>query len=636
MSPHDPKELLKKYWGYDQFRPLQEEIIHSVINQKDTLALLPTGGGKSICFQVPGLALKGVCLVVSPLIALMKDQVEQLRKKGIPAQGLYSGMTFKEIQAALDQVVNEEIKFLYLSPERLQTANFKDRLPYMQVGLLAIDEAHCISQWGFDFRPPYRQIKELRELLPGVPLIALTATATPIVREDIVVQLGMQQPAVFVKSFARSNLSYSVLREERVEDRVLGMLKKIPGTAIIYVRSRAETQRLASWLQRQGLSAEAYHAGLSPVERDLRQSRWIGSQTRVMVATNAFGMGIDKPDVRLVIHTALPESLEAYYQEAGRAGRDEKKAFAVLLWDQAQAGTLAEKIERAHPSEKTIRQVYQWLSSYFQLAAGSGMMNSFPFHLEQFAKTFKLKTFEAFAAIKKLEELGFIQLNEAFTVRSRLMFLVNSEETYRYQVSHSKEGLFIKFILRMYGGEAYSQPVQIDEDDMMRRYKVPKANIIQLLKKLETDGIIEYVPSNEQPMITYLSPRYLAHELPVNVAYLIERKKDQLEKAQAVIDYASVVHTCRTVLLLRYFGEDNERPCGVCDVCVHQKRAEEQRQKLRGTLLRLLAEEALPMVALVSRFPKAQQESLAAELGHLMEEGRVKIEGSGYLRVTNP
>jgi ATP-dependent DNA helicase RecQ len=636
MKGLSPNELLKRYWGYDAFRPLQLEIIESVLSGNDTLALLPTGGGKSVCFQVPAMALEGVCLVISPLIALMKDQVEQLKKKGISAQGLYSGMTYKEIQTVLDQVVNAEVKFLYLSPERLQTPSFKDRLPYMKVGLLAIDEAHCISQWGFDFRPPYRQILELREFLPETPVIALTATATPRVRQDILEQLGMAKAAVFVKSFARSNLSYSVLKEERMEDRIISMLRKIPGTAIIYVRSRAETQRLSLWLQRQGFSAEAYHAGLNGAERDKRQSRWILNQTRVMVATNAFGMGIDKPDVRLVIHTGLPESLEAYYQEAGRAGRDEKKAFAVLLWDQAQAGVMAEKIERSHPSEQTIRSVYQWLSSYFQLAAGSGMMNSFPFHLEQFAKTFKIKSFEAFSSIKKLEELGFIQLNEAFTMRSRLLFLVNAEETYRYQVAHQKEGLFIKFILRMYGGEAYSQAVQIDEDDMMRRYKVPRSNIIQMLNKLGSDGIIEYVPSNEQPLITYLSPRHLADELPIDKNYLRERKQDQISKAQAVIDYASTTHTCRTVLLLRYFGEDNDSPCGVCDVCVHQKREEEQRQKVRSTLLRLLAEEALPMVALVLRFPKAQQESLEAELRHLMDEGRVKIDGSGYLRLINP
>ncbi len=632
MSALHPLEILKQYWGYAEFRPLQEDIVNSVLAGKDTLALLPTGGGKSVCFQVPALALEGICLVISPLIALMKDQVQQLRQRGISAQGLYSGMSFREMDIALDNCIFGNTKFLYLSPERLKTALFQERLTRMKIGLLAVDEAHCISQWGYDFRPPYLQIADIREFLPQVPVIALTATATPAVREDIMDKLLFKGRTLFVKSFARANLSYSALCEEDTRGRILKMLNKIAGTAIVYVRSRKETEALATWLERSGVSASAYHAGLSPKDRDERQARWIQDKIRVMVATNAFGMGIDKSNVRLVIHIGLPESLEAYYQEAGRAGRDEKKAFAVLLWTKNDLSDLAEKVEKAHPPSALIRQVYGHLSSYFQLAVGSGEQATFPFKMDDFAKRFKYKAAEVYVAIKKLEESGHIQWIEPQGVKSRVTMLLDATKLYEYQVKYEEAGMFIRFMMRLYGGEMFSGMVYIDEDDMALKYKQSRKAISDRLMQLHQEGVLEYHPVNELPMILYLTGRYLPEELPLNEKYLKARKSEHKAKAQAVIDYTRNDQRCRTLALLYYFGEDSDQACGVCDICVHRQRQLQESLKLRQAILDIVTKQApLHPRLLFTHKELPSGEKTESVLRQLMDEGVLALNQAGQL-----
>lgn len=589
MVGQNPVAILKHYWGYDRFRPLQEDIVLHVLAGQDTLALLPTGGGKSICFQVPGLILPGLTLVISPLIALMKDQVEQLRRRTIPAAGLYSGMTSREMDIVLDNCLYGKVKFLYLSPERLQTALFQQRIEQLSISLLAVDEAHCISQWGYDFRPPYLRIAEVREQIQGVPVIALTATATPKVREDIMDKLAFRARKVYIKSFARPNLSYSTLCEENPKGRLLQMLKKVGGSSIVYVRTRKDTQLISDWLVLQGIKALAYHAGLSASERDKRQSAWKENTTTVMVATNAFGMGIDKPDVRLVVHLALPESLEAYYQEAGRAGRDEKKAFAVMVYSKSHLHDLAEKVEKAHPPSDLIRGLYGHLCSYLQLAVGSGALVSFPVDIELFAKKYHYTSNLVFTVFKKLSECGLIEVSEPKVLKSRITLLVNHTQVYEYQLSNPQNGLFIQLLLRMYGGEMFSYPITIDEEQLALKSALPKSKVTAILHQLHTSNIAEYVPMNDLPVVTFLTPRYLPTELPLNEAFLAQRKDEHLAKAQAVIHYATLDQICRTVQLLHYFGEEGAVDCGVCDVCIRRKNAKLDEVALRTKILNYLA-----------------------------------------------
>ncbi|MEM1137932.1 MAG: ATP-dependent DNA helicase RecQ, partial [Bacteroidota bacterium] len=452
----DLHKILYQYWKYTTFRSLQEEIIQAVLAGKDTLALLPTGGGKSICFQVPALAKEGVCIVISPLIALMKDQVYQLNTRGIEAKAIYAGMSQREIDITLDNAIYGNIKFLYVSPERLKTEIFITRAAKMNISLLAIDEAHCISQWGYDFRPPYLELMQFRELIPNVPCIALTATATEVVKNDIQDKLGFDQNAgFFQKSFARENLSYSVYYEEDKEKRMLEILSKVAGSAIVYVRSRKRTKHFADFLRARKISASFYHAGLSNEERARRQDDWINNRTRVIVATNAFGMGIDKPDVRIVIHLDLPDNLEAYYQEAGRAGRDERKAFAVLLYNHNDIKQLKENIEISHPSIDKLKKVYQAVANYLKIAVGSGYLESYDFDLDDFVNTFKLPYLETYHALKKLEEQDFIQFNESFYAPSRLTIALSHDKLYEFQVANKEADKLIKILLRVYGAEIY-------------------------------------------------------------------------------------------------------------------------------------------------------------------------------------
>jgi ATP-dependent DNA helicase RecQ len=582
-----PVEILKKYWNYDRFRPLQEEIINAVLAKKEVLALLPTGGGKSVCFQVPALAMEGICIVISPLIALMKDQVEQLKKREIPAKAIFSGMSYREIDIALDNCVFGGVKFLYVSPERLQTAIFKERIKKMKVNLLAIDEAHCISQWGYDFRPPYLEIATFRESLKDVPCIALTATATREVRIDIQEKLNFSKSntAVFQKSFSRENLSYSCFYEENKEKKLLKILHSVGGSSVVYVQSRKRTKNIAGFLMKHQINADFYHAGLPNEARNTKQENWIKNKTRVIVATNAFGMGIDKPDVRTVVHLDLPNSLEAYYQEAGRAGRDEQKAYGVLLYNQADIENLQTQTLQNFPSIDTIRNVYQRLANYYKIAVGSGEMTSYNFDIEEFTKSFSLGKdhqndyLKVYYSLKELEQQGFLQLNEAINKPSQVLFLVDNAKLYEFQVADANMDIFIKTVLRMYGGEAFTNYTNISESAIAKKLNADTQTIANQLFFLQKSNILDYIPQNDKPQLTFLTPRYNAPDLPFDTKSYQARQERQEKKMEMMVHYAQHSHRCRTQLLQEYFDEKTDKTCGICDNCLENKKTNQESNK---------------------------------------------------------
>lgn len=576
----DLSVILKKYWGFDSFRPQQEEIITSVLDGKNTLALLPTGGGKSICFQVPGISLSGICLVVTPLIALMKDQVEQLRKRGIIANSIYSGMPRREIDIVLYNCVLGKVKFLYVSPERLKTDLFIARVAEMNVSLIAIDEAHCISQWGYDFRPSYLEIPEIYSLLKDVKKIALTATATKEVKDDILEKLEFKSTSIFQKSFARKNLSYSVFELENKEQKMVEILSNVKGSAIVYVRSRKETFRISRILNSLKISSEYYHAGLTVKERSLKQTAWTKNQTRVMVSTNAFGMGIDKPDVRAVIHFDLPDSLEAYYQEAGRAGRDERNAFAVLLYGESDIIRTRENFVRSFPSVENLKRVYQSLANYYKLAVGSSQWQSFDFKIDAFSKTYKLNAFDTFYSIKKLEENGLILLNESFFKPSVVMFSLNHEQLYRYCIANLKMEPLIKGMLRLYGGEIYTEFVKVNESDLAQLLKSSVREVQKNLSFLHKNEILIYDPIKEKPQLTFLTPRIDSSKVIVNKKEFDRRREVINEKMEKMISYAKERRQCRTRIFQEYFNETSYLNCGVCDRCIQEKKQNSEQNDL--------------------------------------------------------
>jgi len=625
--------ILKTYWGYPNFRPLQEEIIQAVLAGRDTLALLPTGGGKSICFQVPALALEGLCVVISPLIALMQDQVEQLKRRGIKALAVHSNMGKREIDIALDNCAYGNVSFLYISPERLQTDLFLQRASKMPIKLLAVDEAHCISQWGYDFRPPYLQIAEFRETIPKVPCIALTASATAAVKADIIARLQFKEYRVFQKTFARDNLSYSAFSEEHKFSRVTEILRNVPGTSIIYVRSRKRTQEVARMLQKLGISADFYHAGLAAKQRESKQSQWIAGKTRVMVATNAFGMGIDKPDVRTVIHLDLPDSLEAYYQEAGRAGRDGQKAYAVVLYNQADVSKLLTNTEAANPSPDTIRKVYKHLCNHFKLAVGSGMMVTFPFRIEDFVQTFGLKAQAVFFSLKKLEEQGLIELGEAFSNPSKIMLLADKQELYEFQVTNGQYDHTLKTILRMYGGELFNNYLPIAERALSKALNITGQQLAKRLSALKSFGILDYVPQSEHPTITFLHERQIPERLPIDTKLLRELKERYLLKAKAVVGFVENERLCRTLQILRYFDERTDAPCGICDHCLKQKREQrvpQAKAKLREWVKGQLKQAPKSYQELAAGKPQHEQIWLSEVLRELLEWGEVCLRADKY------
>lgn len=624
-------EILKRYWGFDAFRPMQEEIIRSVLNGQDTLALLPTGGGKSVCFQVPAMVMEGICIVVSPLIALMKDQVEHLKAKGIDAVAIYSGMGKREIDILLDNCIYGKIKFLYLSPERLMSDLVRVRISYMNVSLIAVDEAHCVSQWGYDFRPPYLKVNEIREIHPKVPVLALTATATGRVRTDIIEKLNMNKAQVFVKSFARKNLSYVVLAQEDKYKKLIDIVTNVKGSGLVYVRNRRETAEVASFLTRNRIAADFYHAGIEKNERFRKQEDWKRNRIRVMVATNAFGMGIDKPDVRFVVHLDLPESLEAYYQEAGRAGRDEARAYAVLLANQSDAMALKAKYTDNFPTVAEIKKTYHYLGSYFQLAYGAGLDLTFGFDLADFCKKFNLGVIKTIGALKFLEYNGYVTLSENVFLQSRVMFLVGHEDVYRFQIENIGYDPLIKAILRSYGG-SFDSYVKINEAEIASRIKRSFNEVQKQLNTLQELGLLSYLPQTDQPQLHYIRERVDQNHMDIDAKYLEQRKQIQEDQIKAVLDYA-VKQECRSVQLLTYFDEPNSEKCGVCDVCLAEKKADDLdvlEDRIDFEIVTLLQTEAQDLDRLVPALKTGAETDRLDRIRALLDAGKIKTDGKNY------
>lgn len=560
-------DILKQYWGYDAFRGIQEDIINSIGQGKDTLGLMPTGGGKSITFQVPALAQEGLCLVVTPLIALMKDQVANLRSRGIKAVAIYSGMTREEIIVALENCIFGNYKFLYISPERLGTEIFQIKLRKMHVSMVTVDESHCISQWGYDFRPAYLNISEIRKMLPGVPVLALTATATPDVVKDIQQRLEFREENVFRMSFERKNLSYVVRHTENKEEELIHILNSMPGSAIVYTRNRKATKDIATLLIRHRISAENYHAGLSNAEKDARQKNWQSGTSRVMVATNAFGMGIDKPDVRLVVHMDMPDSPEAYFQEAGRAGRDGLTAYAVLLFSPRDKTQLARRIPDTFPDKSFIRQIYEHLNYYYQMAMGDGQGCTHEFNLDEFCRRFKHFPVQTDSALRILSRTGYIEYTDEQENSSRLKFTLRRDELYRIKEQSKETELVIQTVLRCYGG-VFSDYVYIEEALLARQTGLTPPQIYECLKSLTQRRILHYIPRKKTPYITYTQNRIDSEKLIIPPAVYEERKKSYESRIKAMIEYATSKEHCRSRMLLLYFGEKNEHNCLRCDVCL--------------------------------------------------------------------
>lgn len=634
VSDQNIIQVLTRYWGYTEFRPLQEEIILSVLDGKDTLALLPTGGGKSICFQVPAMAQEGLCLVVSPLIALMKDQVQNLQERGIAAAAIVSGMHRREIDIALDNAAYGKTKFLYVSPERLTSPLFRERVQKMKVNLIAVDEAHCISQWGYDFRPPYLRIAELRELVgKDIPVMALTATATPEVVDDIQEKLTFREKNVFQKSFERTNLAYVVLHEEDKYGRLLKMARNLKGSGVVYARNRRKTKEIAHYLNHQGISADFYHAGLDPKERDLKQYNWIKNRVQVMVATNAFGMGIDKPDVRFVVHMDLPDTLEAYFQEAGRAGRDEKKAFATLLTVKADRDELRARVEASFPDPVDIRTVYQCLANHFQLAIGAGLEAEYEFDLAEFSRKYALEPVLVFNALKILQMDGYLEFSEALNTPSMLQMTIAQQDLYAFQIAHRKLDGIIKLLLRSYSG-LFEGFVKIDEDEMARRAGQPLDTIVQYLMVLHDHDVVEYLPRSKKPRITYTQERVDSNQISISKEVYHDRKENALKRLESVLHYVESTTKCRSQILLEYFGEKDPPRCGICDVCLERNKLELSNlefEHVSEQVKAVLDEEHRTLTALVQAVD-AREDKVIKVIQWLNEHGKLKldIEGKYY------
>ncbi|MEO8884505.1 MAG: ATP-dependent DNA helicase RecQ [Mucilaginibacter sp.] len=625
------QEILKQYWNHDTFRPMQEDIIQSVLLGHDTLALLPTGGGKSVCFQIPALAKDGICIVISPLIALMKDQVENLKAKGIDAIAIVSGMGKREVDIALDNCIYGPVKFLYLSPERLLSELVRERIKYMNVNLIAVDEAHCISQWGYDFRPSYLHVADLRELHPNVPVLALTATATAEVREDIQEKLLFKNQLVFQKSFERKNISYVVQHTESKYKKMLDIAHGVKGSGIVYVRSRKDCAEIARFYTDNQIKADYYHAGLSPDERAKRQESWKNNKIRIIVATNAFGMGIDKPDVRFVIHKDMPESLEAYYQEAGRAGRDEHKAYAVLLYNHPDRLKQEKLFVLNFPSVDEIKLVYHHLANYYQLAYGAGEGLNFDLDISDFCSRFKLDPIKTLNALKFLEQDEYLSFNESVFLPSRFRFEVMNEELYNFQIQNQGWDRFIKTLLRSYGG-AFENYVRLREFDLARRTNMNVQQVIEGLKQLQDYNILSYLPQNDKPQVTYLKPRQHNNNLYINKAYIEERKATYLKKMEAVFAY-SLHKKCRSQMLLAYFDEPGAHKCGICDVCLEEKRqknAAEIGDNITNELVQLLSSTPMDIDALVTSLKSGDEKEKIATIRLLLDAGKLKFNGDKY------
>mgnify|MGYP002619708065 CR=1 FL=1 len=614
-----------KYWGHSAFRPLQEDIINSVLEGRDTLALLPTGGGKSICFQVPAMAKEGICLVITPLIALMQDQVENLKKKDINAVAIYSGMHRNQIELVLDNCMFGDVKFLYLSPERLETEKFRAVLTRLNVNLIAVDEAHCISQWGYDFRPPYLRIAAIREFLPDVPVLALTATATPQVVADIQDKLGFKKENVFQKSFERKNLTYVVQFEEDKLGRLLRICNRIKGTGIVYVRNRRRTREIADYLNNNKVSASFYHAGLDTATRDKRQSAWMSGQSRVMVSTNAFGMGIDKPNVRFVVHMDLPDSLEAYFQEAGRGGRDGNQSYAVVLYEKADIIDLKHNHQLSYPALDMIKKVYHALGNYFQLATGSGKDRSFDFELSEFCHQYNLNHVVAFNALKFLEKEGYLMLSEDVGSPSLVNIKTRKDNLYRFQVENPVYDPFIKLLLRSYSG-LFTTFARISEIEIARRMPMQLNDVIKNLHNLNQLGLITYVPRKDKPQLVFLTERLDVSSLQISRQHYQDRMQSAEKRLNSVIDYVSSTNTCRSQLLLAYFGEKESQRCGKCDVCIERNKlelSEFEFRKVSDQLQLLISDRALSLEEIMPKIKGLNEDKIIMAFRWLLDNDRI-------------
>lgn len=619
------KNILIKYWGYHAFRPLQEDIINSVMEGNDTLALLPTGGGKSVCFQVPALAKEGLCLVITPLIALMQDQVENLKKKNINAVAIYSGMHRNQIELALDNCMFGDVKFLYLSPERLETEKFKAVLARLNVNLIAVDEAHCISQWGYDFRPPYLRIAAIRPFLPGVPVLALTATATPLVVKDIQDKLSFSKENVFQKSFERQNLTYVVQHEENKLGRLLRICNRIKGTGIVYVRNRRRTREISDFLNAQKVSADFYHAGLDAPTRDKRQTAWMTGQTRVMVSTNAFGMGIDKPNVRFVVHMDLPDSLEAYFQEAGRGGRDGNQSYAVVLYENSDVIDLRHNHALSYPALDVVKNVYHSLGNYFQLATGSGKESSFEFELSEFCNQYKLNPVITFSALKLLEKEGYIMLSEDVGTPSLVNIRTRKENLYRFQVENPMYDPFIKLLLRSYSG-LFTTFSRISEAEISRRMPMPLNDVIKTLQTLHQRGLITYVPRKEKPQLVFLTERLDVSSLQISRQNYHDRMEAAEVRINSVINYVSRSNKCRSQLLLEYFGETDSQRCGRCDICIERNKlelSEFEFTRITNLMKPLLTGKSLTIQEIVAGIGEANEDKVLKAFRWLLDNDKI-------------
>ncbi|MEP7163577.1 MAG: ATP-dependent DNA helicase RecQ [Ferruginibacter sp.] len=631
MSIH---EILKRYWGFDSFRPLQEDIINAVLQNKDTLALLPTGGGKSLCFQVPALAMDGICLVISPLIALMKDQVENLAKKSIPALAVYSGMHYADVKKTLQNAAFGNYKFLYVSPERLETDLFLEFLPAIKPCIIAVDEAHCISQWGYDFRPPYLRIANLREQLPGIPVIALTASATLTVQNDICEKLLFKKEhARFQQSFARPNLSYSVFEPASKQTKLLEILKNVPGSSIVYCRSRKQTQHITDLLRQNNITADYYHAGLSNEQRNTKQQDWVNNKIRTIVSTNAFGMGIDKPDVRAVIHFDIPDCLENYYQEAGRAGRDTKRAYAVLLYNSNEPEDLLSQVDVRYPDEAEIKKIYTALMNYLQVPAGNGESLSYDFDIASFAEKFKLNILQATYGIKALAQEDLLSYTEVFFKPSTLVFTASKNDLYEFEQQHPELGPLIKGLLRSYEG-IFDYPATIYESLLAGFLKAGIEETRSKLLMLQQYKIVHYQPQNDKPQVILLRNRMYSDDFRINTKDILARKENYKKRIGAMVGYIADKKTCRSVLTGNYFNDKNILPCGICDNCINNKNISLTREEFKtisDNILASLRTTSLQINDIEKKFNRQKKQQVWTVLNYLRAENIIATDKEGNI-----
>jgi len=626
--------VLKKYWGYQVFRPLQEEIMQAVLKDQDVLAIMPTGGGKSLCYQVPALARDGLCLVISPLIALMRDQVQRLQSLGIPALAIFSGMRYSDVRQTFQNAAFGNYKFLYVSPERLETDLFQEWLPSLKLSLVAVDEAHCISQWGYDFRPAYLTIARIRESKPSVPLLALTASATPSVQDDICEKLLLKKPARFVQPFERPNLSYSVFNPGQKLNKLVEILQKVPGSSIVYCKSRKKTLEIADDLVSRGIKASHYHAGLTPEERAEKQEKWQKNELPVMVCTNAFGMGIDKPDVRTVVHMDVPDCLESYYQEAGRAGRDGKKSYAVLLYASAELNDLNKQSSVRFPEISAIRRVYQSLVNYLQLPSGSGEDQFFDFDLKEFCTRFKLEKQQTTYCLKALEQEDLISYAEQIFIPPTLHFIANRDEVLNWANEQPQSGQLVKILLRSYGG-ILDQPTPISEKQLAGGLQWPVQKLREELLSLQRSGMVQYVPQKEKPQIRFLQARPLANNVVINTGNYRKRKKAFELRVQTMVGYAESKQGCRQNTIAHYFTGVKLADCGVCDNCISARKtalSNTEFNQIVEQIYKLIEAQPTDINQLLPLLPGFKKEKAWEVIDFLVGEEKILVGIDGTIR----